>query len=88
MGFTRVQSRGQVTLPKEIREAAGINPGDRVLILTPTAGKIEIYPSPSMSLEEFFERFTSDKPYDDDAERQNWEAAAADEFARRMQNAE
>jgi antitoxin PrlF len=38
----KVTSRGQVTLPKAIREAAGIMPGDRVIVWARAEGEVVI----------------------------------------------
>lgn len=37
---TTVTSKGQVTLPKKIREAAGIKPGDKVYLINTASGGI------------------------------------------------
>jgi antitoxin PrlF len=39
---TTVTSKGQVTLPKQVREAAGIKPGDRVDVEATASGAISI----------------------------------------------
>jgi len=39
---TTVTSKGQVTLPKKIREAAGIKPGDKVVVRNTASGGIFI----------------------------------------------
>lgn len=39
---TTVTSKGQVTLPKEIRDAAGIKPGDEVVVRVTASGGIFI----------------------------------------------
>lgn len=39
---TTVTSKGQVTLPKKVRDAAGINPGDKVEIRNTASGGIYI----------------------------------------------
>ncbi len=39
---TTVTVKGQVTLPKKVREAAGIRPGDRVEVRATAAGGIAI----------------------------------------------
>ena len=39
---TTVTSKGQVTLPKAVREAAGIKPGDRVDVRTTASGGVYI----------------------------------------------
>jgi AbrB family looped-hinge helix DNA binding protein len=32
MGITRLSSKGQITIPKEIRDKLGLEPGDKVLM--------------------------------------------------------
>jgi AbrB family looped-hinge helix DNA binding protein len=39
---TTVTVKGQVTLPKEVREATGIKPGDRVEVRATAAGTVVI----------------------------------------------
>lgn len=42
MGFSKVQARGQVTLPTDVRRAAGVAPGDTVIIEAAGKGKVHI----------------------------------------------
>jgi AbrB family looped-hinge helix DNA binding protein len=46
---TTVTSKGQVTLPKAVREAAGIKPGDKVVVRNTASGGIFIGRSESES---------------------------------------
>ena len=42
-GFAQIDERGQMVLPKEIREKAGIGPGDKLVIITcESDGKISV----------------------------------------------
>lgn len=76
MATGRVQQRGQVTLPKEIRDDAGIAPGDLLdfKIIGPNQVVFEVVSV--KPLEYFWEHFATDEPYDDDAIRAEWHADA------------
>jgi AbrB family looped-hinge helix DNA binding protein len=78
MAIARVQARGQVTLPKEVRDAAGVEPGDAVIVEATGRGTVELRVVPRMTLAETFERYRIDEPVDIAADRGRWEEAAAD----------
>jgi len=40
--ITTVTSKGQVTIPKRVREAAGIKPGDKVVVRATAAGGVYV----------------------------------------------
>ena len=44
MPTATVTSKGQVTIPKEVREAVGINPGDKLNFTVREDGIIEVQP--------------------------------------------
>lgn len=44
MRSSTLSSKGQVTIPKEIREALGVDTGDRVLFVVREDGVVEIRP--------------------------------------------
>lgn len=82
LGSSRVQARGQITLPKSVRNAAGVRQGDLVLFRVVGPARIEIQTIPVRPLSYFLERFRSDDPYDEDRTRAEWQADAADEEMR------
>jgi AbrB family looped-hinge helix DNA binding protein len=79
-----VQARGQVTLPKEIRDAAGIKPGDRVWVRVVGHGVIEFSRLPVLTLEEILSAYEPCPDLDIEALRLEAEEAAANEFFERM----
>ena len=44
MSSTTVTSKGQVTIPKAIRDALGLRPGDRVVFIRTEAGRVVVEP--------------------------------------------
>jgi len=44
MPMATVTSKGQITLPKEIRDALGVSPGDRVEFVREDSGKVLVRP--------------------------------------------
>lgn len=77
-----LQPRGQITLPKGVREAVQFKPGDRVQISVTGAGTIEMRVIPRMSLAEMLQRYRSDEPYDEQRIREERQADAADQEMR------
>lgn len=77
-----LQPRGQITLPKGVREAVQFKPGDRVQISVTGPGTIEMRVIPQMSLAEMLQRYRSDEPYDEQRIREEWQADAADQEMR------
>jgi AbrB family looped-hinge helix DNA binding protein len=84
MALGRVLSRGQVTLPSAVREAAGVKPGDMVFVEAKGQGIIEIRVLPRLTLAELLERYTIDEPIDMSTAREEWEKATAQEFTRKL----
>lgn len=83
MGIGRVQPRGQITIPRDVRRAAHIQPGDTVSIRVLEPGKLEINVLPRLKLAEALERYRIDGPVDIAADRLRWqETAAADVLGR------
>ena len=79
MAHGRVLARGQVTLPREIRRAARIKPGDVVTFRVIAPGEIEITALPRLSLSEALERYQILGPIDEAADRVQWEVRAAED---------
>ena len=82
MSVVRVRERGQVTLPREVREAAGVTIGSELLLLPMGPGKFtaQVLP-PRESLLALIEEFADDGPAPDlEALRQQMGRALADEF--------
>ena len=42
MGVSRVTDKFQVTIPKDVREAVGLKPGEEVMVETGTGGRIVV----------------------------------------------
>lgn len=82
MQTSRVQQRGQITLPKEVREEAAISPGDLVSFRVLGEHQIVIEVIPVRPLQYFWERFGTDEPYDDRAIREDWQREAAADVIR------
>lgn len=79
MSLGKVLTRGQVTLPREIRRAAGIQPGDSVSFRVSGAGRVEIRVLPRLRLAEALALYRIEGPVDDGADRVRWQAQAADD---------
>lgn len=73
MGIGRIQPRGQITLPRDVRRAAHIEPGDTVSIRVLEPGKVEIRVLPRLKLAEALERYRIDGPVDFAADRLQWQ---------------
>lgn len=87
MAVTKVQSRGQITLPRSVRQRAGVQPGDTVTLTVAGPGKVELNVLPRLSLAETFERWRIEGPINWADDREQWEAEAAEEVIRKAQKA-
>jgi AbrB family looped-hinge helix DNA binding protein len=76
----KVQARGQVTLPSEIRREVGIRAGDTIVFRKTGPATVELEVLPRLSLAEIIERFGVGRPYDDAAIREEWQDEAAREI--------
>lgn len=77
-----IQQRGQVTLPKKVRELAQISPGDLVSFEVTGPHEVIIKVIPVKPLEYFWDKYRTTVPFDDDANREEWHAVAADDAIR------
>lgn len=77
MSLGKVQSRGQVTLPREVRRAARIECGDVLDIEVLGPGRMIVTVLPRLSPRELRERFPIEGPIDEAADRQAWQENAA-----------
>ncbi len=68
----KVLARGQVTLPREIREAAGFEPGDLVTFRTTGPRTVEINTRPRLTLNDLIERYPITEPVDETADAESW----------------
>jgi AbrB family looped-hinge helix DNA binding protein len=76
-GSAKVRARGQITLPKRVREAVNARPGDTVHISVTGPETLELRIFRPMTLDEMIERYRINEPYDDDAIREAWHEDAA-----------
>ena len=79
MAMGKVLARGQITLPREIRKAAQIRPGDTVSIRAIAPGKVEVEVLTRLTLKDLLELYPIAGPIDEDAARKEWQARAAGE---------
>jgi AbrB family looped-hinge helix DNA binding protein len=84
MALAKVLSRGQVTLPQEVRQEAGIRPGDILNVYVVGPGELKVEVVPRLSPAEFFEAYRIDLPLDLDQMRQDWEADSAEQVIREL----
>ncbi len=61
MSMARVQSRGQVTIPQDIRDACGVIPGTDLMFVKTSATTFECWVlPPRLSLMEVIEKYSVD----------------------------
>ena len=79
MALAKVLGRGQVTLPRAVRGAAGVRPGDMVLVRATGPGTITLEVLPRMTLAESLARYAVAEPVDVVRLREAAAAEAAEE---------
>ena len=77
MSVSKIKSRGQITVPKEVRQKAGIEPGDVLTFEVTGPGEIRLRSLPRLRLAEALERYRIETPVDDLADRAEWQRRAA-----------
>lgn len=77
MQIGKILARGQVTLPRDVRRAAGLRPGDIVAFEVTAPGHVELRALPHIRLAEALDRYRIDSPIDDAQDREQWQADAA-----------
>lgn len=83
----RLQERGQVTLPKKLREDMGLKPGDSVVAVPDGTGGYRLERLEPMSIYDMYEKWGNKDPISsDEVERmiQGAREEEADEAARRF----
>lgn len=80
MAIANVLTRGQVTLPREVRRSADMRPGDRVTVMVTGPGTVQLHVLPRMTLAETLERYHIDEPIDWDRWEDWKDTAARDVF--------
>jgi len=78
----RVLNRGQVTVPRAVRQAAGLQPGDVVAFEATAPGVIEIRMLPRLKLAEALERYRIEGPINEPIGREQWQDVAARDVIR------
>ena len=82
MQLSKILARGQVTLPRNIRRAAGLEPGDVVAFEVTAPGRVELRALPRLRLSEALERYRVTGTVDDAADRVAWQTHAAQDVVR------
>ena len=68
MALGKILPRGQVTLPRDVRRAAGLEPGDTVTFRVTGEGRVEIRALPKLTLADLLERYRIPDDVDVEAE--------------------
>jgi AbrB family looped-hinge helix DNA binding protein len=84
MAIAKVLARGQITIPRDIREKVQMDPGDMVRIEPIGLHRFVVEVIPTLSLEEILARYHSDEPVDMARLRAEGEEQAANEIIARM----
>lgn len=77
MALAKIQSRGQITLPRAIRQSLGLMAGDIVSLRSTAPDTVELKVLPRLSLADLLERYPIEGPINEAADREQWEEKAA-----------
>ena len=77
MQIGKILARGQITLPRNVRRAAGLEPGDVVAFEVTSPGHVELRALPRLRLAETFRRYRIDVAINDSVDREQWQDGAA-----------
>jgi AbrB family looped-hinge helix DNA binding protein len=77
MQIARILGRGQVTVPRSIRQAADIKPGDVVAFEVTGPGRVELRTLPRLRFADLLARYRIEGPIDDERDREEWQDTAA-----------
>ena len=77
MAVGKVRENGQISLPGEIQQAIGLEPGDLVSIDVTERGTVEIRRLSPLRLADLLARYHIDEPINDARDREQWQDIAA-----------
>lgn len=75
--LSQVRERGQLTLPQEALEEAGVTSGDVLEVRVTGEGTMELRVLPRRTAAELFARYPIEGPIDEESSREAWQAVAA-----------
>ena len=84
MAIAKVLARGQITIPRGIREKVHLDPGDLVRIEPIGSNRFIVEVIPTLTLPEILARYHSDEPVDMARLREDGEEDAANEVIARI----
>ncbi len=76
MAVRRLLPDGQLVLPDDIREAAGLRPGDAVSLQVLGQGIVQIRALPRLTLDEALARYRIEGTPDESIDRESWQSSA------------
>lgn len=79
MTVAKVLSRGQLTLPREVRKAANLKPGDVLHVTVVGPGELRVRVLPRLGPRELRERYPIEAPIHEATDREAWQGAAAED---------